>query len=347
LIEHKQAVVVGGLLLSNNSVTSSVDGLRPINLRTDLGQLADLIELAFADSMDSGGRSAVREMRYLSRMGIGLSVLSSMNDMVQGVSMGYVWIADGRLVGNVSVYPANWPSDLGKAWIIANVAVHPEYQRRGIASQLMQASMDMIRGRRGNVAILQVDMDNYTARRLYTRLGFANEIPWTLWRRSGSALIPDAYDNSAYITRRRPGEWRAEYELAQRLRPPEAGGLGWLRPLHPNLFRKTLGQQIGDWINLRSVEHLIVRSEDEQQLLASLRIEKTLGANTELILMVEPDYQGVYDEALINLAVRHFGGRGHNLLLEHPTEEAITSEMLRRYQFRPQREVMHMKWQVE
>lgn len=330
------------------TLATSTDGPRPINLRTDLGPLADLIELAFADSMDSGGRAAVREMRYLSRMGLGLGLLSSMNDLVQGISMGFVWIADGRLIGNVSVYPANWPADLGKTWIIANVAVHPDYQRRGIATQLMQASMDMIREQDGKLAVLQVDMDNYTARRLYTRLGFTNEIPWTLWRRSGTSHIPAPYDHTQgiYITQRRPSEWCAEYELAQRLRPQELGGLGWIRPLHPSQFRRTLWQHLTDWLNFRSRERLVIRSEDEQRILASLYIERTFGSNTDLVLMVEPEYQGLYDEALINLAVRRFGGRGQTLVLEHPTEETVTSEILRRYQFRPQREVMHMRYEV-
>ena len=330
------------------TLATTTDGLRPINLRTDLGSLADLIELAFADSMDGGGRAAVREMRYLSKMGVGLSILSSMNDLVQGISMGFVWVAGGRLVGNVSVYPANWPAELGKTWIIANVAVHPDYQRQGIATQLMQASMDMIREQGGKLAILQVDMDNYTARRLYTRLGFTNEIPWTLWRRSGTSHIPAPYErgNNVYISLRRPAEWRAEYELAQRLRPQELGGLGWMRPLHPNHFRRSLLQRLTDWTNFRTRERLVIRSEDQQQLLASLYIERSFGANTDLVLMVEPEYQGLYDEALINLAVRRFGGRGQALMLEHPAEEAITSEIVRRYGFRPQREVMHMRWEV-
>ncbi len=298
--------------------------------------------------MDSGGRAAVREMRYFSRMSLGLGVLSSMNDLVQGISMGYVWIADGRLVGNVSVYPANWPADLGKVWIIANVAVHPDYQRRGIATQLMQSSMDILRARDGDLAILQVDMDNFTARRLYNRLGFVNEMPWTLWRRAGTSHIPAPLEtqNGIYITRRRPGEWRQEYELAQRLRPQEHGGLGWMRPLHPSQFRPSLWQQIGDWVNFRSVERLVIRSDDESHLLASLRIERSFGANTELVLMVEPEYQGLYDEALLNNAVRRFGGRGQTLVLEHPGEEEITNNILRRYGFRPQREVMHMRWNV-
>lgn len=330
------------------TLATSTDGLRPINLRSDLGPLADLIELAFADSMDSGGRAAVREMRYLSKMGVGLSLLSSMNDLVQGISMGFVWIADGRLVGNVSVYPASWPVELGRTWIIANVAVHPDYQRRGIASQLMQASMDMIREQSGKLAVLQVDMDNYTARRLYTRLGFANELPWTLWRRSGTSHLPPPSENiaSGYISLRRASEWQAEYDMAQRLRPQELGGLGWMRPVHPHQFRQMWWQRLADWTNFRTRERLVIRSEDERQLLASLYIERSFGANTELVLMVEPEYQGVYDEALLNLAVRRFGGRGQTLVLEHPAEETVTSEIIRRYGFRPQREVMHMRWDV-
>jgi GNAT superfamily N-acetyltransferase len=281
-------------------------------------------------------------------MGVGLSLLSSMNDLVQGISMGFVWMAGGRLVGNVSVYPASWPVELGKTWIIANVAVHPDYQRRGIASQLMQASMDMIREQSGRLTVLQVDMDNYTARRLYARLGFTNELPWTLWRRSGTSHIPPPYEHmdGGYISLRRPSEWRAEYEMAQRLRPQELGGLGWMRPVHPSQFRQTLWKRLADWTNFRTRERLVIRSVDEQQLLASLYIERSLGANTELVLMVEPEYQGVYDEALLNLAVRRFGGRGQTLVLEHPAEETVTSEIAHRYGFRPQREVMHMRWEV-
>src|SRR5574342_691521 len=104
------------------------DGLRPVNLRTDLEQLADLIEIAFASSMDSGGRAAVQDLRSLSGVGIGLSVLAGLDSLVQGMESGYVWYSGGRLVGNVSVYPSPDP----RVWVIVNVAVHPDDQRRGI-----------------------------------------------------------------------------------------------------------------------------------------------------------------------------------------------------------------------
>jgi ribosomal protein S18 acetylase RimI-like enzyme len=322
------------------------DGLRPVNLRTDLAPLADLIELVFADSMDQGGRAAVREMRYLSRVGVGISLLPGLNDLTHGINMGYVWVADGQLVGNVSIYPTHKP--VPNTWIIANVGVHPDYQRRGIATRLMHASMEAIQARGGVRAVLQVDVDNAPARQLYEKLGFVNERAWILWRRSGGMRLPLVSETpSAFITHRRWGEWRAEYALAQQVRPVEKGGLGWQRPLDISLFRKSLFRQLIDWLNMRSEERLIIRSEDETRILASLWIEGGfLTASTQLTLLVDPEWVGIYDDLLLNLAVRRFGSRSNALLLEHPADETRTSEVLRRYYFRPQREVMHMRWDV-
>lgn len=328
---------------------STGDGLRPINLKTDLAPLADLIELVFADSMDQSGMAATREMRTMSRLGVGLGVLAGMSDLAQGISLGYVWIADGRLVGNVSIYPANWPGAAGRMWIIANVGVHPDYQRRGIATQLMHASIESIRARGGTTALLQVDSRNDTARRLYQRFGFIDERTWTAWKRTTSArLTPASDDRSIFIAWRRPDEWRLEYEMAQRLRPASQGGMGWQRPLHPHLFRKPLLKRFDDWINLRSEERLVIRSEDQNRLLAVMWVENGfLTSSTQLTLMVEPEYQGIYDDALIQLAVRRFGDRRHALLIEHPSDEVITSEVLRAYSFRPQREVVHMRLDLQ
>ncbi|MCH8337810.1 MAG: hypothetical protein IH858_03040, partial [Chloroflexi bacterium] len=44
-------------------------GLRPIDPQRDMGQVADLIEMAFSGDLDRTGRRMVREMRTLGRMG--------------------------------------------------------------------------------------------------------------------------------------------------------------------------------------------------------------------------------------------------------------------------------------
>lgn len=334
-------------LSRSDRAAAAGDGLRPVNLRTDLSPLADLIELVFADSMDQGGAAAVRELRALSRMGPGLSLLSGVNDLLQGIGLGYVWLADGQLVGNVSVYPANWPRGLGSVWIIANVGVHPDFRGRGIATRLMRAAMDMIRQRGGTAAVLQVDADNMVARRLYQRLGFRDERGFTLWRRAGAARPPALSGPQVFIAHRRPGEWRAEYALAQRVRPAERGGIGWQRPLHTAFFNPPLSRRLLDWFNLRTVERLVIRSEDQARLLAVLWIEQAaMATSVQLTLLVDPAYAGVYDDVLLHLAARRFGGRRSALLIEHPTDESTTAEVLQRYAFRPQRQVVHMRWDV-
>ena len=330
--------------LSLSQTSSTSDGLRPVNLHTDLAPLADLIELAFADSMDNSGRAAVREMRTLSRLRPEFQALLGVNELVQGISLGYVWINDGRLVGNVSIYPADIPAKLGKTWIIANVAVHPDYRGRGIASQMMRVSMQEIR-KQGTRAILQVDASNNVAQRLYERLGFVRERLWTHWKRRSALRIPPATTRQPfYITRRRDEEWRAEYALAERVRPTQLGGVGWQRPLYPGLFRPSLLKRIKNMLSLRSIERLIVRSDSERDLHASLWIESAFAASSvQLTMMVDPEYVGTYDEALLNLAIRRHGARS-SLQIEHPDDDTLAKALFIRHGFQSQRTLLHMRW---
>jgi ribosomal protein S18 acetylase RimI-like enzyme len=333
--------MVAGVQASENSGSS--EGPRPVNLRSDLGQLADLIEISFANAMDNRGRAAVQEMRTLARMGPGLSLLSALNQM--GMGQGHVWVANGRIVGNVTVYPASERGFDGKTWVFVNVATHPNFQRRGIAEHLMHASMEMIRTHGARTAYLQVDADNMVARRLYNRLGFVEERGFITWRRSGLYHKPAPNNSGIHIAHRRADEWRAEYELAQIVRPQLLGGLGWLRPLAVTEFRRTPWQQVRDWLSFRSVERLVIRSDDGKRILAALWVENMLmNSSTSLTLLVHPDYEGVYDEALLNTAVRRFGSAP--LSIEHPADREATSTILRRYQFGPRMDVIQMRWDV-
>lgn len=339
------------LTLPSSSV--SADGVRPVNLKTDLGALADLIEAAFAHSMDSGGRAAIREMRSLSHVGIGLNMLASMNDMMQGVGLGYVYVADGKIVGNVSIYPASLPREEDPASIIANVAVHPDFRGRGIARTLMHASLDVI-GKRGGkpargaapTALLQVETENAPAVHLYEALGFHTEGVWTMWKRHSSARVPALTGETPYITHRRRGEWRDEMALARSVRTTP-GGVGWLRPMVPSLFNRGWWKTVTDAFNLRSIERLIVRPEDALFIGASLWIEAAFAASTtQMTLLVAPSYIETYGEALLNTGIRRFGSRSA-IQIEHPADDAATSALLERYGFARQRTLTHMRWTAD
>jgi hypothetical protein len=194
--------------------------------------------------------------------------------------------------------------------------------------------------------VLQVEADNHKARRLYTTLGFNDERGFTQWRRGSTLRQPPQPAHAPYITRLRRGEWRAEYALAERVRPARAGGVGWLRPLHRGLFHRSPLSAFGNFVNLRSIERLIIRSADERSVPAVLWIESGLAvSSTQLTVMVDPDFQGYYDDALINLAVRRFGARSP-ITIEHPTDETVTNAVLERYHFYPQRHLVHMCWET-
>ncbi len=332
--------------LPNSEPAYRVKGgvIRPVNLRTDLAPLADLIEMVFAPTMDEGGRAAIREMRYLSKMGVGLSVISQLNEMMLGIKMGYVWIEDEKLIGNVSLYPASLPGGQRGVWIVANVGVHPAYQGRGIARQLMQQAMQMLASRGEKAAILQVDHDNQIAIHLYETLGFVRERAFTTWRRSSLAPAPPPVDTGVFITRRRRSEWQAEMRLAQETRPQEQGGVGWLKPNVPALFRKSAWREMLDWLTMNTTERLIVRTADESDLLAALWIENSLGSySTRLTLLHHPEHPEAA-HALLNNAVRRY--RTSSLTLEHPADDAPARELFRSLRFTEERTVIHMRAQL-
>ena len=319
------------------------DGLRPVNLRSDLRPLADLIELVFADSMDDAGRSAIRELRFLSHLGYGLRLFARLNELTLGISLGFVYVQDGKLVGNVSVYPAHYPSDLGESYILANVGVHPDYQRRGIAHELLRASLDMARQRGASRVILQVNCDNEAALRLYDRHGFVRERAWNIWRRSGFMGAPFATRSGFHITRRRGGEWQAEYALAQASRPNSRGGIGWLKPVHRAAFHRSPWQQLRDIFSLNSLERLVIRDEADQDLLATCWLESAVSfGNIRAWLLTAPYIEhGPYAEALLDNLVARYSRS--TIVIEHPRDDETVSALLKERRFKLKRELWHMR----
>jgi ribosomal protein S18 acetylase RimI-like enzyme len=320
------------------------NGLRPVNLRTDLAGMAELIELCFGPTMDEAGRAAVREMRMISQSGSLTLLFHGLDRLLGGLEQGYVWIEDGRLVGNVSVSPANYPHGMGTGFVVANVAVHPDFRRQGLAQALMFASLDLIRQRGGEFAVLQVDANNDGARRLYTKLHFREERTFIRWHRSSHARTPQRLHHMPYITLRQGNEWRSEYELAQTVRPNERGGLGWLRPMHMRYFRPSLLRMLGSLTTGRSEDHWIVRDDNGRGILGSMRTTMTFGSADRFELLVDPAQQGRLEDPLINFALRGLEGRRRPVTMEHPADDEITTALLERYEFQRRFTLVHMRY---
>jgi hypothetical protein len=230
--------------------------------------------------------------------------------------------------------------------MIANVGVHPDYRGRGIARQLMQASLQMIRDLGANHAILQVDYDNHPAIQLYESMDFVKERAFTVWARSALIAAPSLRNEKPFhITHPRPVDWKAEYQLAQLVRPNERGGLGWLKPLHVSMFRPGLLRQIQDLLSLNSRERLLIRSEDRSEVLAEVWIEHgfTL-TRTRLIVLAKPGHLLTEGEAILHTVLRRFQTSG--FILEHPHDDQEASEMFQRLRFIPMRTVWHMRFDL-
>lgn len=149
------------------TIRRQAERLQPFDPFRHLQQVADLIGLAFAGDLGPGARYILRRMQQMARWG-GLSL------WLMGVDAGwnapgFVWIEEGRVVGNISLRRAA----RGGGWMIGNVAVHPDWRRQGVAQALMDAAIDMAESRGGTWVGLEVRADNAPAHQLYERMGFA------------------------------------------------------------------------------------------------------------------------------------------------------------------------------
>src|SRR5512138_812845 len=144
--------------------------LRPLNILHDLPQVADLIELCFSSTIDDEGQSYLEQMRRASRDNEFLRWAGRVVDTTSMPLSGFVWDVNGRIVGNASLVYQNFGSR--RIGMIANVATHPDYRRRGIGRALTEGAMQHARRKGAKELWLHVRDDNPTAIRIYEELGF-------------------------------------------------------------------------------------------------------------------------------------------------------------------------------
>lgn len=294
---------------------TQVSHLRKLNVRQDLFAVADLIEICFASTLDADGREYLRSLRWAARDAYYLSWLQGAADRLSAPLHGFVWEEQGRIVGNLSLIPMLRGSKV--IYWIANVAVHPDFRRRGIARQLTMKAMSYLHEKGVQSVWLQVRDDNPAAFNLYQSLGFIEKTRRTTWATIPNQSVPRLEPSNITIHARHAREWPQQEAWLKVVYPPD---VAW------NLSLKLANFHPGVW-------HSLLRwlMGKDQLNLSAWRGDKPVGfvswepgrAHTELLWLAVPP--GSEDEAITSLlaearqALRH---RGKPLQVNYPAGQA-------------------------
>jgi GNAT superfamily N-acetyltransferase len=216
--------------------------------------VADLIEECFAGTLDPDGREYLRHIRKAATDPSILRWIPGAAERVSTPLHGYVWEEDRRVIGNISLIPlyraGQW------AYLIANVAVHPEYRRRGIARELTLRGLEHIRLHGASSAWLQVRDDNPAAYQLYLETGFVERSRRTTWVSDrGSAETPQC-SQMAVTAYRRKADWSLQKKWLHELYPQE---VTWNLAFDVRRFDPGWLYSLVRWLNGDQQRHWVAR----------------------------------------------------------------------------------------
>ncbi len=289
--------------------------IRKVNIRQDLLAVADLIELCFAKTLDDDGREYLRQLRWTARDMNYLSWLQGAAERIAPPLYGLVWEENDRITGNLSLIPIN---DRGKLiYLIANVAVHPDYRRQGIGRMLTQEALVQLRQRGIDTAWLQVRDDNPVAHHLYLSLGFVERARRTTWMANPAGNIYPIPPAGISVEHRSLGDWNQQ--------------LAWLREVYPPVVRWNLPISFSR-LNPNPLKQFIRwLSGDAQEHWAACKNRKPIGfvtwepmrtSSDVLWLATAPEYEEEVIPALLPYTRMELVGRRRPLSLNYPAGRA-------------------------
>jgi ribosomal protein S18 acetylase RimI-like enzyme len=304
----------------------------------DVPQITELVELCFLNVLDYSSRRMLREVRGIAQMGEAAWSLARLFGSIRAEEwrLGCVWEMDGRIVGNATLTRRTPEED---AWLISNVAVHPNFRRRGIARGLVEYAIEQIRSHRGRIIYLQVDAENESAVRVYRELGFleiARRIAWVRGRDGEQdARYTPVVDPSFRISVRKPSEWTEEYALWKDINPY---GSAWNTPLTEDICRPSVWKWLEGILSGEREAHFLARRNG--------RVEAAVSAFShfsgwEGVLIQRPGTGGRIEEGLLSAAWEVFPP-GQSVLLE--TTPEASADCLVKLGFQKRRTFIWMRY---
>lgn len=335
-------------LVRRQSLSRHAEGLQPTRLPRDLLQIAELLELCFGPRLDSKGQAVIREMKVLSRLGLLLTLLRLLDRTTLGLGTGYVWREQGRVVGNVGLYRGGLHPWLGRGWLIANVAVHPDYRRQGIAHAMMEATLNLAHSMGGRWVALQVEDDNEGAIALYDGLGFKRYETLAQWESFGFTGLSPSSELQWEVRVRKPDEVAAETNLI--LGRARRGGMMWTRPIDRADLLDDPFAALADWLegDTRKQRWVLPDPNWLGSLLGSLWVEHTGQREAQLSLFLDPSLTDPAGRcALLGHVLCRPELRGRALRLETTADDALVDGFLQAAGFRQVRRLIQMRYSFE
>lgn len=294
--------------------TRREEGLRRFDMRRDLLPLADLIDLAFASRDERARRSLVAEMRRVGRAGPLLWLLDASAATFWPLISGFVWVSSGRLVGNVTLVREG---DRRNVWTISNVAVHPDFRGRGIAHQLLRATLDEARRQGASVVLLEVERGNVPAQQLYSEFGF--EVYDTLAELSLPSPRRSIWRHAPAVTLRRrlASDSEGLYRLFQVVTPV---AVQKVKPLSRDDYCMGIGMRLSRWLDdaLYRCQRSDWILEHDHDIVAMMQVVGQYSrAEHRLQLDVHPNYRGTVEESLLVT--------GLHILRSFPDREVVST----------------------
>ena len=283
--------------------------LRAFDVQHDLSPVADLVELCFADTLDPDGKRYIQRMRSVAK-NKGFLRWAALNVELPNMPFtGYVWEHEGSLIGNSSLIPYRVKGR--SSYLIANVAVHPDHRRKGIARALTQRSMEHARAKGASQVWLHVRQENDQALELYSSLGFSEEARRTTWIGKPDSMSPEV-DSDLSIGRPARDHWDKTKTWIEHNYPDD---VSWhlplnLKALHPGFFGTLY----------RLLNHARIRqwaAFNEVGLSAVLAWQATSTHADSLWLAAPPDAPDGTICALLPYARQRLGSK-RTLRLEYP-----------------------------
>jgi len=304
--------------LTKMLASSSPSGkLRPIDIHRDLNSVADLMERSFSETLDPDGQRYLQQMRSAANNPSFLRWAGVVAEGTRVPFSGYVWEEDGKVVGNLTLIPYY---TLGLRYVlVANVAVHSDYRRKGIATSLTLKAIEHARGRGAQAIWLHVREENEGAIRLYRSLGFgerARRATWVADEEWPSGGMEAAITPELSVQPRRGSDWHFQCHWLEKLYPAE---LKWHLSLKLSALRPDLWGFVVRFLNDMHVRQWSARRNE--QLAGVLTWQLMPAYADSLWLATKPEFEESVAAALLTHARGHLHSH-RPLSLDYPAGRA-------------------------